>query len=406
MPHATALLGWSLPAIEAAQKLGKPYVVVSFPDFEPYAKEHGIPYVSWNFSEWNEVNNSLTLAEKLKPHDAQVAVPLYEETVEWAGALNSIYRSDPTVHNRSFLFRNKAIMKRKALLSGLRVGLFDEVRTKDEVRTFMDRVNQAQIQAPGDGDVWVHLKPFDAMGTVGHRLLRSKADIDAKLSDSDFPSLVESHLSGREFSCEAFIHDGKIRFLNVTEYVKLGYSNFIPPGPELASKRDLIWKQMQRLVDGFGIRYGLIHPEWFLTENDELSFGEVANRIPGGHMFELIEKVFGFSPYQAHILCSDPATTEEEIEAFFPPKDFVPDTVAGCLMVYPKPGYVERLSIPAELEEDPYFEDHTLIEPSAHKVGDDREGYGNHYGTVFLRGSDPDRMKELLVHYQGVDFYA
>ena len=406
MTHATALLGWSLPAIEAAQKLGKPFVVVSFPDFQAYADEHGIPFVAWNFGEWNDQNNSLTLAEALKPHGAQVAVPLFEETVEWAGALNAIYRDDPKVHNRSFLFRNKAIMKRKALLSGLRVGLFDEVSNKDQVRAFMDRVNEAQINLPGDEDAWVHLKPFAAMGTVGHRLLRTKQDIEEKLTDADFPSLVESHLPGREFSCEAFVHAGKIRFLNVTEYVKLGHSNFIPPSADLASKRPIIEKAMQRLVDGFGIEYGLIHPEWFLTENDEVSFGEVANRIPGGHMFELIAKVFGFDPYQAHILVSDPATTEEELRAFFPAPDFEPDTVAGCLMVYPKPGYVERLNMPEELEEDPYFEQHTLFEPSAHKVGDDREGYGNHYGTVFLRGPDAERMRELLMHYEGVDFYA
>jgi hypothetical protein len=41
-----------------------------------------------------------------------------------------------------------------------------------------------------------------------------------------------------------------------------------------------------------------------------------------------------------------------------------------------------------------------------HKVGSDREGYGNHYGTIFLKGDDPERMRSLLVHYEGVDFYS
>ena len=66
MSHAIALLGWSLPTIEAAQKLGKPFVVVSFADFADYAREHDIPFVAWDFSEWNETHNSLTLAEALK----------------------------------------------------------------------------------------------------------------------------------------------------------------------------------------------------------------------------------------------------------------------------------------------------------------------------------------------------
>ncbi len=177
MAKCFALMGWSLPVIESMQKLNKPYVVVSFPDFEAYAKENNIPFVSYQFDEWSDTSNSLDLKAKLDPYGADVAVPLFEETVEWAGALNSIYRNDPRVLNRAFLFRNKAIMKRKALIGGLRVGLFEEVYSKEGVQNFMERLNQANLQLDGEEDSWVHIKPFAAAGTVGHRLLRSKQDI-------------------------------------------------------------------------------------------------------------------------------------------------------------------------------------------------------------------------------------
>ena len=180
-------MGWSLPVIESMQKLNKPFVVVSFPDFENYAKENNIPFVPYQFDEWSDSSNSLDLKDKLEAFNVDVAVPLFEETVEWAGALNSLYRDDPKVLNRAFLFRNK--------------------------------------------------------------------DIEDKCQDDDFPCLAESHLSGKEFSCEAFVHGGKIRFLNITEYVKLGYSNFIPEGNYLHTKRDRIMKEMQKLVDLFGIQY-------------------------------------------------------------------------------------------------------------------------------------------------------
>ncbi|MDZ7847177.1 MAG: hypothetical protein U5L96_10620 [Owenweeksia sp.] len=113
MAKCFALIGWSLPVIESMQKTGKPFVVVSFPDFESYAKENDIPFVSYQLDEWSDTLNSLDLHEKLTAYDCDVAVPLFEETVEWAGALNSIYRDDPRVLNRAFLFRNKAMMKRK-----------------------------------------------------------------------------------------------------------------------------------------------------------------------------------------------------------------------------------------------------------------------------------------------------
>lgn len=401
---SVALLGWSAPAIESAKKLDKPFVVVSFPEFEPYAKENDIPFVSWNFKEWDYTQNSLQLKDLLDAHNADVAVPLYEETVEWAGALNSLYRNDPKVLNRAFLFRNKAIMKRKAMLAGIRIGLFEEVYNIEQVHSFMERLNTANLKTDTEDDYWVHLKPFDAAGTVGHKLLRTKKDIDEKVVADDFPCMVESHLPGREFSCEAFIFEGEIKFMNITEYIKLGFSNFVPAGPELQEKHDLIYEAMNKLVKSFGIEYGMIHPEWFLTEDDTISFGEVAARIPGGHIFELIEKAYGFDPIQGLILASDPSTPKDVIENFFP-KETPTSNYAGSLMIYPKPGRITKLVVPDELKEDPYFENHTLYEPTEHKVSDEREGFGNHYGTIFFRGDDTERMASLLKHYENVDFY-
>jgi hypothetical protein len=406
MSSTVALLGWSLPAIETMQRMGRPYVVVSFEDFESYAREHDIPFVAWNFNDWNEQSNSLQLKELLAPFGADLAVPLFEETVEWAGALNSLYRDDPRLMNRAYLFRNKAMMKRKALLAGFRVGLFEEVYSRDQVRKFMERLNEAHLRLPGEDDAWVHMKPFSAAGTVGHKLLRSQADIEERVVDEDFPCLVESHLPGQEFSVEAFIHGGRIRFMNITEYVKLGYSNFVPAGPTLQARRNRIRDATERLVKSFGIEYGMIHPEWFLTEDETLSFGEVACRIPGGHIFELMEKAHDFDPIQALILCSDPKASDDEISALFPTDGEGTGRYAGSVMVYPKPGRVKELHVPEELKEDPFFESHTLIPPSEHKVPEGREGFGNHYGTVFFRGQDPDRMRQLLAHYQDVDFFS
>ncbi|SEI84065.1 hypothetical protein SAMN05192553_101494 [Cyclobacterium xiamenense] len=398
-------MGWSLPVIESMQKLNKPYVVVSYPDFEEYAKEHNIPFVSYAFNEWSDSSNSLDLKVKLDAFGADVAVPLFEETVEWAGALNSLYRDDPRVLNRAFLFRNKAMMKRKALIGGLRVGLFEEVYNKEGVKNFMNRLNQANLQIDGEEDSWVHIKPFASAGTVGHRLLRSQSDIDTKCQDDDFPCLAESHLPGREFSCEAFIHGGKIRFMNITEYVKLGYSNFIPEGNYLHTKREKILKEMQKLVDLFGIQYGMIHPEWFLTENDELSFGEVACRIPGGHILELCGQAYGFDALAAFVMCHDPELTEEELQQLLPPLDARPETFYGNVMIYPHKNQISKLVIPEELKEESYFLDHNLVPPLSSQKISDREGFGNHFGTVNFKGEDPDRMTELLLHYENVDFY-
>ena len=406
MANCFVLLGWSLPVIESVQKADLPFVVVSFPDFEGYAREHHIPFVPYKLNEWNDQSNSLDLVEKLRPFQADVAVPLFEETVEWAGALNSIFRNDPRVLNRAFLFRNKAMMKRKALLGGLRVGLFEEIHNHEQAHQFLDRLNEAELQLPGEDDAWFHVKPFSAAGTVGHHFIKSREQVDEKLQAGDFPCLAESHLPGQEFSCEAYIHGGKIRFLNITEYVKLGHSNFIPCGPKLESKRRLIHNSVQKLVDAFGIEYGMIHPEWFLTPDDELNFGEVACRIPGGHILELASKAYGFDALLAFVVCHDPNLSEEELNRYFPPRDFEPDKYYGNVMVYPQRGQITKLQIPDELLEEPYYLDHNLTAPIGQMKIDERSGFGNHFGTVNFAGEDPERISQLLQHYEDVPFYV
>lgn len=397
----TAILGWSLPAIEAIDKLDRPFVVVGPPDFEGFAKENSINFVPWDFERLNEGSDELY--EKLKSMDTKVAVPIYEETVEWAGALNARFFDDPRVFNRSLLMRDKGLMKRKAQMSGIKVGVFEEAHSKEDIHRFLKRVNDALIKIEGDLNDPIHIKPLNKAGTVGHMVIRDATDIE-KMEEQEFPYLMESHLDGQEFSCEAFIHDGEVKFLNITEYVKLGHSNFVPASPELESYRPQILREIQKLVDAFEIKYGVIHPEYFISHDGTLNFGEVAARVPGGHIFDLIERAYGFNAFQAQILCSDPDTTAEELDAFFPTEVTDAKGYAGSLMVYPRVRLIEKLNVPEELKNDPYFEKHDMFIPVTSKVAE-RVGFGNHYGTLFFFGEDSERMKELLLQYEKFDFY-
>ncbi|WP_409302408.1 acetyl-CoA carboxylase biotin carboxylase subunit family protein [Peribacillus sp. SCS-155] len=397
----TALLGWSLQAIEAIDKLDRPYVVVGPPEFQEFADKNDINFVAWQFERLNEVSDELY--EKLAKLNVKVAVPIYEETVEWAGVLNAKFNDDPRIFNRSLLLRDKGLMKRKAQMAGIKVGVFEEAYSKEDVSRFLKRVNEALIKLDGDLNDPIHVKPLNKAGTVGHRLIRDARDIDL-MSDQEFPCLMESHLDGQEFSCEAFIHNGQVKFLNITEYVQLGHSNFIPASPSLEEWRPQIRKEIQKLVDAFEIKYGVIHPEYFISPDGSLNFGEVAARVPGGHIFELIERAYGFSAFQAQILCSDPDTTEEELDQFFPEEVTSAKGYAGSLMVYPRVKLIEKLNFPDELKNDPYFEKHDMFIPVTSKVAE-RVGFGNHYGTIFFFGEDSERMRELLKEYEDFDFY-
>ncbi|MEK4229105.1 ATP-grasp domain-containing protein [Solibacillus sp. FSL H8-0538] len=399
--QTTALLGWSLQAIEAIDKMGRPFVVVGPADFKEFAEKNGIELIPWNFEV--PIENSIELYEKLKELNTKLTVPIYEETVEWAGMINSLLWENPKIFNKSLLLRDKGLMKRRAHLAGLRVGVFEEAFNKEDIARFFKRMNQSLIKLDGETYEPIHVKPFDKAGTVGHRMISNLDDI-VEIDDSEFPLLMESHLEGQEFSCEAFIHNGKIKFLNITEYVKLGHSNFVPASPSLEQWRPQIREAIETLVNAFEIQYGIIHPEFFISTDGILYFGEVAARIPGGHIFEHIERVYGFSPYQAQVLCSDPDTLEEQLEAFFPDEIGSAKGHSGNLMVYPKVKSVTKLNIPTELKEHPYFLKHDMFIPMTAKVAE-RVGYGNHYGSITFFGEDSQEMRILLEKFEKHNFY-
>jgi len=397
-----ALLGWSLNAIDAVDRMDRRYVVIAPPWAEEYATKHNIPYIPWNFERLND--RSMEIAQTLQDEGVDVAIPLFEETVEWAGAINAVLMKNPRLMGQSLLFRDKALMKRRAQLGGIRVGIFEEAHDKSDVIHFLKRVNQALLKLDGDPNDPIHLKAFDKAGCLGHRVVRTPDDVQA-IPEDEFPFLMESHLDGWEFAVEAWIHDRKIRFLNISEYVTLGYSVFVPASPELEKWRPRIEEEIEKLIETFDIDFGFIHPEYFVTKDGKMYFGEVAYRPPGFKVFELLERAYGFNAYQGMVLAFDPHTTEEEITAFFPKEVVDAKGHAGCFGVYPRRRVVSELCIPEETEQHEYFEFHELQAPQENKVTK-RSAFGTHWGLVYFFGAEPYRMRDLLKHQEELDFYV
>ena len=397
-----AILGWSVNCIDALERFDRRYIIVA-PDWaEDYAREHDIPFMTWNFERLND--RSMEIAERLDELGVDVAIPLFEETVEWAGAINAVLMKNPRLHGQAVLFRDKALMKRRAQLGGIRVGIFEEAHDKADVIRFLKRVNQTLLKLEGDPNDPIHLKAFDKAGCLGHRVIRTPDEVD-QIQDEEFPLLMESHLDGWEFAVEAWVHNGKIRFLNISEYVTLGYSVFVPATPELEKYRPQITREIEKLIDTFDIDFGFVHPEYFVTSDGTMYFGEVAYRPPGFKVFELLERAYGFNAYQALVLSFDPKTTEEEIEAFFPKEVVDAKGYAGCFGVYPRRRVVTKLEIPAETEDHEYFDFHELTPPLEETVTK-RTAFGTHWGLVYFFGDDPHKLRDLLKHQEELDFYV
>jgi hypothetical protein len=397
-----AILGWSLNAIDAVDRFDRRYVVVAPPWAEDYCKQNDIPFVPWDFDRLNE--RSHELAHRLEEMGVDVAIPIFEETVEWAGAINAVLLKNPRLLGQAMLFRDKSLMKRRAQLGGIRVGVFEEAHDRSDVIRFLKRVNQTLLKLDGDVNDPIHFKAFDKSGTAGHRVIRSPEDVD-NIPDDEFPALLESHLDGWEFAVEAWIKNGKIQFLNISEYVTLGYSVFVPATPELEKHRDRITEQIEKLIETFDIDFGFIHPEYFLTSDNTLYFGEVAYRPPGFNALELIERAYGFNGYQGLVVAFDPKTTQEELDAFFPTPVEDAKGFAGCFGVYPRRRVVSRLEIPEETANHPYFEFHELSDPREQKVAK-RSAFGTHWGLAYFFGDNAHELRDLLKKQEELDYYV
>jgi len=397
-----AVLGWSLNAIDAIDRFDRRYVIVAPSWAEDYAEANDIPFIAWDFDRLNE--RSHEIAQILKDEGCDVAIPLYEETVEWAGAINSVLLDNPRLLGQSMLFRDKSLMKRRAQLAGIRVGIFEEADNHADVVRFLKRVNQTLLKLEGDPDDPIHFKAFDKAGCLGHRTIRTVEDVES-ISNDEFPALLESRLDGWEFAVEAWIKDGKIQFLNISEYVTLGYSVFVPATPELEAWRPKIEEQINKLIKAFDIDFGFIHPEYFVTSDGTMYFGEVAYRPPGFNALELIERAYGFNGYQGIVLAFDPKTTQEELDAFFPTPVEDAKGHAGCFGAYPRRRVVERMEIPEATAQDSYFEFHELAQPMEQKVTK-RTAFGTHWGLVYFFGEDPHRLRDLLKKQEELDFYV
>lgn len=395
-----AIFGWSLYSIEAMARFDREYVIVGPPGFEEYAKHNGIPFLGWDMTRFHEAS-ATKLGEQLREAGVEVAVPLYEPLVEWSGVVNAILMDAPEIAEWSMLFRNKAMMKRRAQLADIPVGVFREAETRAEVVEFLEHVNEALLHETVKP---VHIKAFDEAGCKGHFVIRTAEDVES-VPDEAFPCLVESDLEGREVACEVFIHDGEIAFMNISEYVRLGHSVFVPPSAEVEAWRDELRDMNERLIEAFEINHGFIHPEWFLGDDGSIHFGEVAYRVPGGNAFELIERAYGFSAYQGQVLCMDPKATEEEIAAFFPREEDARGH-AGVLLAYPEVERIEQVHVPEEILRDPAFDGHDIVMPAIREV-EQREHFvnGTHYGNVYFFSEDPERIRQLCLRYEHYPFY-
>jgi len=183
-------------------------------------------------------------------------------------------------------FRDKQLMKERALASGLRVPRAARVRTADEARDAA-----AQLGYP------LVIKPISGAGSADTHEVGSPRELEQILARTQHVHelSVEEFIDGEELTFDTVCINGKPAFINVAQYLPkplIARTNeWI--SPIITTVRELA---QPAVADGIALGYGILaalgmgtgftHMEWFKKPSGEVVFGEIGCRPGGAHLVD------------------------------------------------------------------------------------------------------------------------
>jgi biotin carboxylase len=190
------------------------------------------------------------------------------------------------------LFRDKLAMRIKAQAVGLTVPPFVHVLNHDQVRAFM-----AAVPPP-----WL-LKPRAEAAAMGIKQIRHADELWSwieQLGDRQSHFLLEQYVPGAVYHVDAIVAGGSVVFAAVHQYGqppldvvhrgKVFSTCTMPAGDPLAAR---LLEQNRMLLAAFGLERGVTHAEFIHTPTDDVIFLEVAARVGGAYVDQVIEQASG-----------------------------------------------------------------------------------------------------------------
>jgi biotin carboxylase len=214
---------------------------------------------------------------------------------------------------------DKRAMKAAVRAAGIRCAPYSEVGPRTLVEDLV-----AQLGLP------LVLKHPRSSGSRGQCIARDLATAKRELAGH---ALAEGFVHGVEMSVEGFLQRGELRFLSTTEYLVPLHANIVPSSVDANVSAELR-ALFVRATGALGLRTGVAHMEVFLTD-DGLVFGELAARPPGGRLMPLMQRAWGFDPYEALLRIA----LGREVEFPHAARGF-----AGTWVLHPGPGIVGHIS--------------------------------------------------------------
>ncbi|MBA3462767.1 MAG: ATP-grasp domain-containing protein [Deltaproteobacteria bacterium] len=183
-------------------------------------------------------------------------------------------------------FRDKQIMKERAIAAGLRVPRSARARSAAEAHAAAAKLGYPLV-----------LKPISGAGSADTYEVGSERELDQTLARTQHVRelSIEEFIDGEEFTFDCVCIDGKPAFMNVAQYLPkplIARTNeWI--SPVITTVREL---RQPAVADGIKLGYGVLsalgmgtgftHMEWFRKPSGEVVFGEIGCRPGGAHLVD------------------------------------------------------------------------------------------------------------------------
>ena len=221
-------------------------------------------------------------------------VALDEFDLEMAASLREHLRLPGMGESKTRFFRDKLAMRMRARSRNIRVPDFCPVFNHDEVSTFLARV-------PGP---WV-LKPRSSASAIGIRKIHSADEIWPilyELGDLQSHYLLEKFVGGEVCHVDSIVHDRSVLLAVASEYgtppINISHDGgvFISRMLRRRSREEKALRKLNReVIRGLGMKQGVTHAEFIRGADGELYFLEIAARVGGANIAEMIEAATGLN---------------------------------------------------------------------------------------------------------------
>lgn len=221
-------------------------------------------------------------------------VPLDDYDVETAAALREHLRLPGVGETVVRYFRDKLAMRMQARETGILVPEFSPVFSHQRLAQFMERVPPP----------WV-LKPRSEAGAMGIKKVHSAEEVWRwldELGDQQSYFHLEQFVPGEVFHVDSIVWDNKIQFALPHKYTQPPMNVAHQGGvfvtrtmDRRSEESEFILNLNKQLLHAFELPRGVTHAEFIKGEDGRYYFLEVAARVGGANIEQLVEAASGIN---------------------------------------------------------------------------------------------------------------